>query len=58
MCKGLEVREACCVAFRDVQRTQSGQSMGFKPGDDNKKVGQVTRGYMICSSAWCIVGAQ
>lgn len=58
MCKGLEVREACCVAFRDVQRLRVARMWDSKPGDDNKKVGQVTRGYVICSSASCIVGAQ
>lgn len=58
MYKGLEVREACYVAFRDVPMAQSGWSVGFKPGHDKKKFGQVTRGHVIGSSAWCIVGAQ
>lgn len=58
MYQGLEVREACCVAFRDIQMAQSGWSMGFKPGYDKKMIGQVTRGHIIGSNAWCIVGAQ
>lgn len=31
--------------------------MGLQPGH-SRPTGQVTRGHVICSNAWCIVGAQ